>query len=169
LCMQITRRLKAFSLVELLVVMVLSSIVVGIIYYSYLVAWKYHQKLTEKLTTLNQQNGFIAILRKDVQESNSVQWVHERQIVCHRELWDVVYTLADTVAFRTQAQQNEEYAIGTDALEASFRGIKAERRGTPLDYIQIVFSSKSSLPVLSIYKHYDVASALQLTPADTLR
>ena len=82
---RISHKVHSFSLIELLVVMVLSSIIVSIIYFSYYTVSKYQISLTAKLRGFDDVSELYFLLKKDIYRSKKINSFDEENLICSVE------------------------------------------------------------------------------------
>src|SRR5690349_1031153 len=97
-------RLNSFSLIEMLVVLVLSSIVVGIVYFSFYNISAYQLDLTRRYSKFSEITDFYFLLKKDVEESSKIKSINGTEIFCSNsgQFGRIQYLFSDSCILRIQ-------------------------------------------------------------------
>jgi Tfp pilus assembly protein PilE len=150
-------KIKAFTLVELIVVMLLTSLLVTALWGSFGLIQKFftdgHGKNNRAERTLLLYNQ----LSEDFSNCKYVKKV-SNDIVCVFGSWQVQYRISGAAIVRTQRQQRD--TIKLDNLSCNFLELN-DKHSSVLQGIDIQFQSNSRLLRYSIRKKYDAAFQLQ--------
>src|ERR1044072_3609062 len=111
----LNHKVASFSLVEMLVVLVLSGISIGIIYFAYYTLSTYQITLSRKYNDLNDRNTLYFSLKKDIERSQQVTVFGESDLYClspHENL-TIQYSFSSTYSIRRQAGRVDTFHIST--------------------------------------------------------
>jgi prepilin-type N-terminal cleavage/methylation domain-containing protein len=162
--------LPAFSLPEMLVVMVLSSIIVSIIYFSFQTISSYQVRLSNQKKSAEDAGTLYYILKKDVQQCNAVKALDDDEILC--EYWagsNVSYAFLSDYTLRTQQSRIDTFTCAFTIPVFSFEDKPVSHYPATISEIRLPRAENSTGPLnILLYKYYDAASLLDLTKTDSL-
>jgi prepilin-type N-terminal cleavage/methylation domain-containing protein len=162
--------LPAFSLVELLVVMVLSSIIIGIIYFSYSTITSYQLRLTNQKRLAEDSATLYFVLKKDVQQSEAVRAVSPETIVCERSFGLISYGFHHGYVLRQQLERIDTFLLRFERPRFFQQKKLLEAYPFLVDEIQLrpQVNDDTTLST-TIFKYYDAAMLIQMTQKDTVQ
>src|SRR5690349_6024978 len=99
------RRVPSFSLIEMLVVLVLSSIMVGIIYFVFFTVNSFYIKLTRKQNLDSDIQMLYYLVNKDWDRSNVIYATSASAFACHADGLKIDYTFTPLYAVRKQGER----------------------------------------------------------------
>lgn len=154
-------RVAAFSMLEMLVVLVLSSILVGVIYFAYYTISAYQHTLVRRQAAQDDAARVFYLLKKDFDRSETMYVLgdHGFQANLPQGRW-VRYTFTADVCLRAQATVMDTLACPFSQVGFQWRGQAAVTNG-PLDELTIVAPNPDH--DIHLYKAYDAAALLLLT------
>lgn len=161
-------RLPAFSLVEMLVVMVLSTIIVGIIYFSFSTIQSYQSQLIRQKQAAEDFSTLYYIVKRDVQLSSIVRAPSNAVITCEYPEKQVEYSFFDNRVVRRQQERVDTFrlAFSPQLLRA---GKLLSEFPAVVDEVRLATGTDSSgFNQLTVYKYYDAATLVPLTEIDSL-
>jgi len=150
--------------------MVLSTIIVGIIYFSFTTVQTYQANLASQKQSAEDVATLYYVLKKDIQQSTIVRASSKNVISCEYPLKkNVVYEFYDSYVVRHQVERVDSFSFGfeaglywTDTLVAKFPAA--------VDEVRLAASKKNTVPAaLTLHKFYDAATLIPLTEKDTLK
>jgi prepilin-type N-terminal cleavage/methylation domain-containing protein len=160
----------SFSLVELLVVMVLSSIIVGVIYFSYATIVSYQLRLSNQKRLVEDAATLYFILKKDVQQSTCVRAISHETILCERSLGTVNYGFYDGYVLRQQLDRIDTFRLRFEAPKFYQQTKQLGVFPAIVDEIQLTRQATDEASTnISICKYYDAAMLIQLTATDSIQ
>jgi prepilin-type N-terminal cleavage/methylation domain-containing protein len=166
----IPSRLSAFSLPETLVVMVLSSIIVSIIYFSFQTISSYQVRLTNQKQQAEDAGTLYYLLKKDFQQSVSVKALDDDRMKC--EYWNdanVVYIFQTEYVLRQQSERMDTFRMAFDVPTFLQQGNVVSDYPVVIDEALLRQNRAGGKSLdFSFYKYYDAASLLQMVKTDSL-
>lgn len=164
-------KLQSFSLVEMLVVLVLSGIVLSILYFAYYSISTYQFALVRKADKQEELGLMFYTLKNDVECSTILRMREQNIIDCYRtpEQLDVSYYFDAPNVIRRQLQRIDTFHCNIERPVFSFQGVIATDVNAVVDQIRLVVDSPQIPLELDINKLYDAASLINAIPNDTTR
>jgi prepilin-type N-terminal cleavage/methylation domain-containing protein len=165
-------RVASFSMIEMLVVLVLSSMVVGIVYSAYYTVSKYQLELTRKYT----RHGDLAVvyftLKRDFDRSARVENIKGENALRfsapHGE--KVEYYFSQEAVVRKQAMRVDTFQCTSGKPRFLLEGREVRQDEVSLvDEIQMDINSLPDQTALMLHKHYDAASRMEPMENDTIQ
>ncbi len=161
-------RVKAFSLVEMLVVLVLSSIVVAIIYVSYSRVQSFYRSVSKKYQTSEDFGALIYTIRKDINASDAVLKTEEGVSCVFRER-EVSYAFTPSYVVRRQSEVVDTFNCLNLEAYVLFSGSKVEQPRRPVDQVVLVVSGKEEdMHTFRHLKYYDQRSLMRYDLQDSI-
>jgi len=166
----LSRSLPSFSLIEMLVVMVLSSIIVGIIYFSYYTLYTYQVSLSKRYKGFEDISTLYFQLKTDVDRCDRVDASdgNTLRFKIPKPDTEIHYFFSTSYVAREQAGRIDTFYCRLQNPVFMLKGNSLADRSAQVDEIQI---GVGQLPVevnVHIYKQYDVASLLETVQKDTM-
>lgn len=164
----LNKRTPAFSIIEMLVVMLLSSLIVGIIYFAYYTVNGYQLTLTRKLQQVDDVAGLYYNLKADLDRSENV-YMSGQGIVCNfRQVGSPVeYSFFSEFIIRSQASRTDTLKCAVEEFLFYFQGESATLGGT-VDEVWIIIKSGNESVSLHMGKEYDAAALVNQVTKDSL-
>jgi type II secretory pathway pseudopilin PulG len=160
----------AFSLVELLLVMVLSSIIVGIIYFSYSTISAYQIKLSSQKRIAEDAATLYFILKKDVQQSEVVLATSPETILCKQLLGNTSYSFYHRYVLRQQVERVDTFIMRFERPRFFQQGVLKEVYPFVVDEILLTPQGDNTTAVnTTVFKYYDAAMLIEINPNDTIQ
>jgi len=156
----LTKKIKAFSLPELLIVMVLSGLVTGAIYFSYYSVNRYHQNLTMNIDRFGDQQELFFRLKKDMDQCFAVTAFDQRRIDFLTATGIIQYRFLPDRVERNWYGQLDEFRVALTP-EFYFRTNTVSEKNQLLDGLKLKFKPNQALDEFIFYKRYDVASVIR--------
>lgn len=160
-----SKRLKAFTLLEMLIVMLLSTLVLAVAYLALqLVNMQYvnFDRNTEKIMTVSRLRTQLAkdLARADVVRHQGDCLVLEKHIApAHRGL--IEYCFEDSLLLRRQEQLTDTFHLTPAAIAFSWEG-RAQSEG-PIDHVSFTGGLNGEVYPFLFRKTYDARTKWQLT------
>jgi prepilin-type N-terminal cleavage/methylation domain-containing protein len=151
------KQYQAFSLVELVVVMLLSGIVLGMVYYSFHVT---QIAFNQFIDTKEKQENFQLMnlnLELDFFRSDSIIYKEQKiYFYCKSEL--TLYELAKSGIYRDQKALFDTLLLNLEIAKFFFDGV--ETQNGRIDELLVDYSLTQGSGTLHFMKHYDAVSTL---------
>jgi prepilin-type N-terminal cleavage/methylation domain-containing protein len=165
---RISHKVAAFSLVEMLVVMVLSSMMVGIIYFVYYTVNSYQVSLSRKFNKVEGVNSLYSLLTHDVDRSEYIEVTTTKVLKCHVKYTgnDIYYSFSPLYVLRMQESRTDTLACPVNSV-AFFLHQKNMETGL-IDEVQIETSFFGGITKLVFFKQYDAAILTSKVQQDEL-
>jgi hypothetical protein len=166
----ISRKVNSFSLIETLVVMVLSSLIVSIIYFSYYTVSKYQMNLSSRLIDFNDKSELYFLLKKDFDRSKKIEAIDEESLRCNieRKGVEIQYIFSSSYIVRMQDGRVDTFKCNIDKPVFLWRGKQIIPPQGRIDELQIQLLDMAEPIQLSIHKQYDAASLVETVKQDTI-
>jgi prepilin-type N-terminal cleavage/methylation domain-containing protein len=164
-------KVASFSLVEMLVVLVLSGIVLSALYFSYYTVFANQITFTRKIGRQEELGTLFYSLKRDV-ELSYVLRVHEEQSMdCFTSPNEVgvSYHFFSSHTIRRQFERIDTFHCKIKNISFRFQGIPVSNSSDVIDEIVLTEDAFQSPFEMDIYKLYDAASLIDATPNDTTR
>lgn len=163
------RKMNGFTLVELIVVLILSGIVVSTFGLVYFFTVQQFQVFISKNQDVHDYLTLDNSLKHDFWEAREIRKLNATAIVLSFDtLKEVKYTFKETMIIRKQAARIDTFQIGIDHLWLSFKGKEQEDHGELIDDLQIVTNYPVKDVTLFHRKQYDACAAMNENVNDWL-
>lgn len=164
------RKVASFSLIELLVVMLLSTIIVGIIYFSYYNVARYQLDLTNRFTRLNDFSTLYFLLKTDFDRGKTINVENENSIRIQvpKRGMSVLYEFNTGYVVRRQGAGLDTFKCPVEIPDFLMQGKPLKEIPGWADELHMHVSDSASSVIVSIRKRYDAASLLETVKYDTL-
>jgi prepilin-type N-terminal cleavage/methylation domain-containing protein len=159
---------KSFTLVEMLVVLVLSSIIVGIIYFIFYNVNTYQLNLMRKQQQIGDMNTLFFTMKSDAERCEHIDALNPYEVVFRGDI-HVAYVFGDKFVLRKQDSRLDSFAGTFLKPVFSWQGRNVERYPDIVDEIQCEFSHFSDSVTLDVRKYYDAAALINVSPKDSLK
>lgn len=164
-------KIQSFSLIEMLVVLVLSGIVLSILYFAYFGITTYQLRLVRKVDKQEELGLMFYTLKSDVERSTILRLREQSIIDCYRtrEQLDVSYYFDAPNVVRQQLHRIDTFHCSIERPVFSFQGVTVTDVNAVVDQIRLVVDASQTPLELDINKLYDAASLINAIPNDTTR
>lgn len=106
------KKLKAFTLVELVVVMIISSITLATLYTVYLLVKKQYFRQSYKIESLNNYMQFKNTLETDILKADSIREDEAtHSLLCYIDTTVVEYGFSERIAIRRYDNFNDSFVV----------------------------------------------------------
>ena len=157
-------RVKGFSLMETLIVLVISGLITGAVYFVFTAATRYYAQLQATGAEVQNINGLHTILSNDVNKSESIRLINEGlSMEDDRGKRIALYSFYDDRVIRHQLDHSDTFRCKDLFVDVSFRRQPVKDRGL-LDMIEVDFVVRGEKVSLKIFKEYSVSSLLNFEP-----
>lgn len=157
----LNHKVAAFSLLEMLVVMVLSSIIVGIIYFAFFTVTVYQKTLENKYQHIEDINFINSGLTNDFDRSDSIVMLNEQEIICYLKHTNtnVQYSFFNSTIYRRQDTRIDSTACTVSGVQMLFRN-HTVIKGI-IDEVRLETILLEGSATLVFYKPYDAAALIK--------
>lgn len=160
---------SAFTLVELLIVMVLSSIIVVVIYFTYYTVATFHVQLLRKQRVVEDMSTLYFLLKKDADKCRTIKPNHAMSFSCISEGdWSVDYVFDSLYVLRIQTARVDTFYCRVKSVSCFFENTPIEKHSEVIDKINVGIQGLTQPLNISIMKKYDAASLITTTQKDSL-
>jgi|GEM_PF-2863648 len=177
--MYLNSKLRSFSLVEMLVVMVVGGIAIGIIYYAYYTVFTYQHQLTDKYDKVNDASDLYFQLNRDFGHCRYATVTEQQELLCQEATagTTVRYSFISEYCLRKQRERLDTFKCSLGKPQYRWRGKPLEEasqnrlQGMFLtDEVSIEVTGLLQPVTYLITRQYDAAALLEITtlPTDTL-
>ena len=158
--MFLNSKVSSFSMIEMLVTMILSSMVVGTIYMVYYTVNSYQVTLTKKYTDVQALNDFYFVTMRDFDRSDYVEVVNGNEVKCTVKGTDtkVWYSLYQDQIVRTQKSRTDTTSFVIQSVNF-FMGGKEITNGL-IDEVRMNVAILNNPVELVFVKQYDAAALI---------
>lgn len=164
-------KVQSFSLVEMLVVLVLSGIVLSILYFAYYGITTHQINFARKINIQEDRGLMYFTLKRDVERSYLLRMRDKYSIDCYRSAGqlDVSYYFDAPNVIRKQIERIDTFHCNIEEPLFFFQGKMVTDIDAVVDEIRVV-ENASEIPLeLDIGKLYDATSLINAIPNDTTR
>jgi prepilin-type N-terminal cleavage/methylation domain-containing protein len=164
---RLNHKVRAFSLIEILVVLILSSIVVSIIYMGYYNITTYQANLLRKQQRLENISRLYFLLRKDIGRSEFVFATSDSALGCRLAGGDYIsYSFESVIVTRTQNSITDTFFCKTRNQEFFWQTKRIVAFPSKADELNFVLELNEPVS-LSLFKDYDASSLID-TKTDSI-
>jgi prepilin-type N-terminal cleavage/methylation domain-containing protein len=147
----IRKRIKAFTLVELMVVMIIATLLSGIIYVSLQMVYKNSRMYTERRGRLTETRMMMAALRRDF--DRSVTWRESgSEVTCMREEHSITYTFNSTSIVRTVGMHRDTAYCTVEETAFYYQAQPVTANHAPVDEMEVTVVLFKERLSFNIYK-----------------
>lgn len=147
------KKLKAFTLTELLVAMVVSAIVIAVAYQIYSIAsmqFGEYKKVNDKISNEVVLKG---LLNMDFFTSTAVLQRSENSIEIHKQDTLIEYAWNEFFVLRTKNNMRDTFFLEVESSELRFKN-KAQKQGGLVDELELVSKDSGAERVFCFFKEY---------------
>jgi prepilin-type N-terminal cleavage/methylation domain-containing protein len=137
----LAHRIKAFTLFELLVVMLISAILLGIVYYALQIANGRYISYSGETSRLLELKTLVHTMQRDLEKADEVLAEGDR-FRCYSQGTEVTYTIGRESIRRTVHGTEEIFPCRPDAYAFSFDGVAIKSGQGPINGIEFTFKMK---------------------------
>jgi prepilin-type N-terminal cleavage/methylation domain-containing protein len=154
---RIKSRVPSFSLIEMLVVMVISSMMVGVIYFVYYTVNSYQVSLTRKYSEVENVNSLYSLLTNDFDRSEYIEATTVNELTCHVQYsgTKVSYSFFSNYILRKQESRVDSLACPSNSVAFLFQQKNTE--SGLIDELKIETLFFGGMTKLVFFKQYDAA------------
>jgi hypothetical protein len=156
-------------MIEMLVVLLLSSIVVGIIYATFLTVSRYQNTLTDKYKSNEDVTSIYFLIQKDFERCETINRTDEYTIECLDMLrTPVMYTFNDESIVRHQLTRSDTFRckIGKPVFKKDGKELQAKGA---LDELQVEIKCLPFHVNWVVVKQYDAAGLVPTMKSDSIQ
>ena len=164
-------RVMSFSMIEMLVVLVLSSMIVGMVYSAYYTISRYQLTLTQKYTRQGDLASVYFVLQRDFDRSQKIETLKEPNILrcTYMDRLEILYRFTPELVIRKQASRVDSFQCVANRPVFYFEQKEIrQQQASPVDEMRMEMTSLPDPAWLIVRKMYDAASRIELTENDTL-
>ena len=157
-----TRRTDAFTLQELLIVMILSGILLSTAYYGLRVVQQYYLRFGQRSQQNLAHQTLHSLLQRDFERATYVV-KEENAVVCHLTGEPVAYAFTAEAVLRRQAGITDSFPGPARNIRCFFLGDEIALPGQPISELAFSVSSQEELLPYRIRKTYAADVLMHLT------
>jgi prepilin-type N-terminal cleavage/methylation domain-containing protein len=152
--MPLRYRTRAYTLLELAVVMVLSGILFAMAYQALHFIQSSYSNFSQRNSQVVKNKGLFHWLNRDVRRADAV-YVSDAEIICYRQLNTVVYKTGTNYIVRQQAGRDDTFKLKNIVATFYFENKIIEPK-TPVlaDHLQIEGQLENENVILGVFKSY---------------
>lgn len=113
------KKLKAFTLMELMIGMIIGSIVVGFCYMGYSIIWKQFIDFKKTKQEINNTIQFNEILMNDFSRSEKILF-SDNQLAFHSDSSVIIYNFTETFILRSNNDNTDTFKFVTSELQPQY-------------------------------------------------
>lgn len=144
-------KLKAYSLLEIIVALFLSGIVISAVYSGYVFTHKQFFKFTAIKTEIRNYFELSEVLNREFETSKKVLKIGDRAIEIEMIDKVIQYSFNEEQILRTLNGRVDTFLFKVDAIEMSAFNVSEE---ILVDYLALTITEKGDAKSLSLYKDY---------------
>jgi len=167
--MSLFKRTSSFSMIEMLVVLLLSSIIVGIVYTSYLGISKYHVRLITKYSRQDALTEFYFLFKSDFNQSDQIIKGNKLRLSCiRRSAPTIVYEFLPDYIVRKHLSRSDTFTCGEQIPEFKYER-KMKLDSGLIDEISFTVKDANYSPRIVLSKKYDASARIQTEKPDSIQ
>ena len=148
-----TRRTRAFTLQELLIVMILSSILLSTAYYGLRVVQQYYHDFSQRSARNLRYQTLQSQLQQDFSRATHVE-KEENVIVCYLTNQVVSYEFSDEAVVRTQGTLSETFPGSAQDMRCYFQEDEVVFNRQPISELRFTMEVEAELLSFRAHKTY---------------
>lgn len=150
-------KLKAFTVIEMIVALILVAIVVSIAFAALSLTNKQLYSFQRRFDTMSDCRLLQNALSQDIQHAERVTG-QAGTLRCTKDQWRVLYTFGDSVIIRQDAAlSTDSFFFKVDAVFLGFEGIPQHKEGGLIDEISLSLKRKEEVFTVHQRKMYDAS------------
>ncbi|MBT1705383.1 prepilin-type N-terminal cleavage/methylation domain-containing protein [Fulvivirgaceae bacterium PWU20] len=157
---------NAFTLVEMLVVLVLSSIIVSIIYVAYFTITRYQVDLSRKQKRSEDLTSLYYLLKRDIHSSVNIEAVNDLSLNCSGKI-NILYQFTSTYTVRMQESRVDTFYVQVTAPLFLWKTLQLTTFPSKVDQIELDVQGVVPGLQMNIKKKYSAADLVE-TVKDSL-
>ena len=157
-----TRRTDAFTLQELLIVMILSGILLSTAYYGLRVVQQYYLRFDQRSEQNLAHQTLHSLLQRDFERAVYVV-KEERAVVCHLTNEPIIYEFTTEAVLRRQAGITDSFPGPAQELRCFFLGDEVVLPGQPISELGFTITSQEESLPYRVHKTYAADVLMHLT------
>jgi prepilin-type N-terminal cleavage/methylation domain-containing protein len=148
------KRLHAFTLLEVLIAMVISTLVIGAGFVGYEFTMKQYYAYKENAGIMNEACAFQGVLKKDISLSSSVT-LADQGINCIKKEHSIRYEFHPDFVLRITADDlKDTFRVKNDSLQFMYQHIAQTDPGKQIDYTSFRMDLQGEKQSVIIRKEY---------------
>ena len=159
------KRLKAFTILEVMVTMVISTIVIGGGFSAYEMSVKQYKLYEHISSVMNQVSAFHSVFERDIADSKTIL-ARDRAIECIQKDKTVWYEFRGDYILRNLTSARDTFHVENDSLLLSFKNTEQSNVGGLVDRVKVRISLKGEKQSIIINKLYGADCIMAKTMAD---
>ena len=157
-----TRRTDAFTLQELLIVMILSGILLSTAYYGLRVVQQYYLRFDQRSEQNLAHQTLHSLLQRDFERAVYVV-KEERAVVCHLNSEPIIYKFTTEAVLRRQAGAMDSFPGPAQELRCFFLSDEVAMPGQPISELTFTITSQEEFLPYRVHKTYAADVLMHLT------
>ncbi len=139
------KQLKAFTLLELLVGMILSGIVLTATFTAYRITTKQYETYREKSKSITEISFFVSQLQVDFSNATTITQHSENTIHLQSDKRKLEYIFSAKHVLRNDFQQIDTFHVAVQGIESLYKSQKVNDENSELDelHIRVTFEGKT--------------------------
>lgn len=155
------RRTDAFTLQELLVVMILSGILLATTYYGLQTVQQYYQSFNRRSERTLRYQTLHHLLQRDFRRAEYIVR-QDKAIVCYLTNGTITYDFTDEAVVRTQGELHESFPGSAQDMQAYFRSEPMVLNNHPIDKLRFTLTVQEEVLPFRIQKTYAADQLMKL-------
>lgn len=152
-------KLKAFSLLELMIAILLSGFVISAIYSGYVFTYKQFYKFTSIKTEIRNYFELTEVLNREFENAKKVTKKSSTEIQIESIDKTIYYSFNDNTIIRTVAEQTDTFFFGVTAIKMNT--INELTQDPIVDYLVLTIGNEEKEKSLSFYKYYGAVTLIE--------
>ena len=157
-----THRTDAFTLQELLIVMILSGILLSTAYYGLRVVQQYYLRFDQRSEQNLAHQTLHSLLQRDFERAVYIV-KEERAVVCHLNSEPIIYEFTTEAVLRRQAGVMDSFPGPAQELRCFFLGDEVVLPGQPISELTFTMTSQEEFLPYRVHKTYAADVLMHLT------
>jgi hypothetical protein len=154
-------RIKAYTIVELTVAMLVSVVLLGIGFYSLQILQANYLRFSEKAEKMVELTTLQGLLQRDFKRSEVIK-AEGNFLFCVSDSLTIIYQIVDTILIRQQLERQDTFSIGLlEPPRFFFRGRELDANQEMVDMLSFTAHYEGEAFLFLVRKEYDAATLLK--------
>jgi hypothetical protein len=132
------RSLKAFTILELLIGMILSGIVLTATFTAYRITTQQYKSYSEKSVTITEVSFLVSTLGTDFEKAKTIIRSFENNIVLQSENSMLEYRFSEKYVLRNNFLRCDTFHVAVTSIETFIRSVKVNPGETEIDELHLL-------------------------------
>jgi hypothetical protein len=147
------RKIRSYTIMEMIVVMIISAIVVGTAYNTYRIVFQQYLTMRNTSEILRQMSLLDVLISRDVDNCNYIRRTHEG-FSCHYEINEINYYLEKDLVLRAEGLVMDTFRISPLNIDMKYNNVDVMQVSSYVDRITFEHRYKDETISFAFQKKY---------------